>query len=43
MPSLAEFKKYLEKSDSFGDAYYFCDAEHIEAANQLEEDDEDEI
>ena len=30
--TVKEFKKYLMKSDSLGDAAYYCDEEHIDEA-----------
>ena len=36
--TVAEFKKYLESQDSFGDAHYFCTAENIRKANEQPEE-----
>jgi hypothetical protein len=43
--TIQQFKEYLKKSDSLGDALYFCDEEHIDKANEpdpkSEEEDEE--
>jgi hypothetical protein len=43
--SVAQFRKYLEQSDSLGDALHFCTAEKIIEANNVEDnfDEEDYI
>jgi len=41
--TVAEFKKYLESVDSFGDAHYFCTADKIREANEPKEEQIDEV
>ena len=40
--TIEQIKKYLKKSDSFGDALYYCDEEHLDKA-QIEEIEIDEF
>lgn len=40
--TVAEFKKYIQSQDSFGDVMYFCTAENIRKANLPKEETTDE-
>ncbi len=39
--TVAEFKKYIQSQDSFGDVMYFCTAENIKKANLPDDDEQD--
>lgn len=39
--TIQEFKNYLTKQDSFGDAFYFLTAENVEKANESEKVEEE--
>lgn len=40
--TIAEFKKYIESQNSFGDVHYFLTAENIRKANLPPEKEDDE-
>jgi hypothetical protein len=39
--TIAEFKKYIESQDSFGDVHYYLNAENIRKANEPKEENYD--
>ena len=39
--TIQEFKNYLARQDSFGDAFYFLTVENVEKANEPEEAEEE--